>query len=60
MLVLTFQAQCEIVLHPWKGWSRYPPNAAAFSFYKMLLEISSITIFMQSLKWGSATISLCL
>lgn len=60
MLVLTFPTQCEIVQHPWKGWSGYPPNTAVLSFYKTLLEISSITIFIQPLKCGSATVSLSL
>lgn len=51
MLTLTFATQCEIVHRPWKDWSRYSPNTAAFSIYKTLLEISSITIFTTSKMW---------
>lgn len=51
IFTLTFPAQCEIVHRPWKDWSRYSPNTAAFSIYKTLLEISSITIFTTSKMW---------
>lgn len=60
MLALTFPAQCEIVQHPWKGMVRISTKYCRMILYKTLLEISSITIFIQPLKCGSVTISLSL